>query len=81
MTTDRNPIEELDYIAGVLFAQEKLLTSALGTLLAAWLVEKSNLHQLFLELSSDYQDQVDYPEFGVGYRETLQKMQEAISGF
>ena len=73
MATERNPIEELDYMAGVLSVYEVLLVNLLAGVdqsqLAATL---TTLEQLPMTTSEEF------PQFGVGRAETINQIRERL---
>ena len=78
MSTDRNLADEMDYLSGAMFAQETLLTALIKALVARGMTSKDNQRRLINDLLSAEINYPESPEFGVGYRETLEKLQEKL---
>ena len=69
---DRNLSDEVDYLSGALFAHEFLLIAMIKGL-------PSGEQRLLIATAQASQPEYeDHPEFGTGYRETLEKLSASL---
>ena len=72
---------EIDFLAGTLLAHESLVTSILGELIERKVISQSETLEFVGLLQSRDAHYDDHPDFGVGYKESLQKIESLIQQF
>ena len=75
MSTERNPIQELDYLSGALFAHEVFISAILQALRQQGIIAERNQRRLIAELLHSPPSDPAHPDFQIGYREALEKFQ------
>ena len=78
MPDERDVSKEVDYLSGVIFAHETLLSAIMQGLAVSGIVTRDNQHQLITDLLNAGVNHSEFPEFGVGYREALEKFRRSL---
>ena len=78
MATERNAIEELDYLSGSILAHEVYLTHVSKMLVASGIITERDLRSLVMQLSDTEMDSFELPELRAGFKDALQKIHDGI---
>lgn len=78
MAEERDPLEELSYMSGVLFAHEILMAQLAKVMIASGIISHTGVREVLEQLEATYVGQEDYPDFETGYDETVRKLTDRI---